>query len=295
MIKKIQSLSDNTTVLILLTCIGYFLFSVSDALLKELSSKFHASQIMVYVPLFQLISLSAYCFIKERSTAFRTNKPWLMLVRASVSAAMSFALILAFPHMELTTIYVLIFTSPFWLAIISTVFLKDILTKSRIGVILFGLLVICAVFRPSGDNFDIWTLVTLGAAVLHATLLFTVRKLGKSESKSFMLMSGYLLYIVVFTPVMLSYHIFPNSYDMGIFILVAAIGNVAAVLLFHAFQHISSASIIAPYHYTQIVWGAILGYLMFGDVPNMEIVIGSALITLSGLYLIYSERKNGKG
>ncbi len=285
MIKKFQGLGNSTTVLIFLTCLGYLLFNITDALLKELSSKFHAAQIMVYVSFFQLISLSAYGFIKERSTAFKTNKPWWMFARASVAAVLSFTIILALPHMELTTFYVIIFTSPFWLALISAAFLGDILTRSRLGVIVFGLLVICAVFRPSGENFNIWTVVVLGCAILHATTLILVRKLGKDESKLFMLISAGILYILVFTPVMLPHHIYPSLYDFGVFITVAVFGNFAAVLLFHAFQHISSASIIAPYHYTQIIWGAILGYLMFDDITNMEIVIDYALITLSGLYL----------
>ncbi len=292
--KKIDSINNSTALLILIVCLGYGLANVSDAVVKDLGGKFHTSQIIVFLSVLQFIILATYGFIKDRSRAFVTKKPKLMFLRAVLALSLAFLLITSLPNVELTTFYVVIFTSPFWQVIISTVFLKDKLTKARVGVTIFGLLVICAIFRPSGDNFDIWSLVLLLAAIVHASGLMVVRKLGKDESKVLMLLSGCSLAVLFFLPIMFLNYIEPTLYEWITFVVLSIITTTATLFVYHAFQHISSASIIAPYHYTQIVWGTLLGYFMFSDVPNIEVIIGSVLIVLSGLYLIYSERKNGK-
>ena len=53
----------------------------------------------------------------------------------------------------------------------------------------------------------------------------------------------------------------------------------------------ASASVVAPYHYTQIVWGALLGYYLFGEVPDDRTILGAALIIAAGLYLLLSETR----
>ncbi len=289
--KNLKEMNERATFLIFITCMSYALFSVGDAILKDLGDKFHATQIIVYLSVVQFVVLTIYGFINNRETAFRTEKPKLVFVRAVLGSVLAILIIKALPNVELTTFYVLVFTSPLWLAVLSSVVLGDELTKERMGVVIFGLLVIVAVFRPTGDNFNIWSVVLTLAAFLHAVSLIVVRKLGKSESKLFILISGSFLSAVVFTPAMLLNYVEADLYDLSIFVVTAIIGSLGALLNFHAFQHISSASIIAPYHYTQIIWGALLGYFIFGDVPNTDIVIGSVLITLSGLYLICSEKR----
>jgi S-adenosylmethionine uptake transporter len=61
-----------------------------------------------------------------------------------------------------------------------------------------------------------------------------------------------------------------------------------------AFQWATSSSVVAPFHYTQIIWGTALGYLIFGDVPTKEVMTGAVLLIVSGLYIIWGERKAQK-
>lgn len=292
--ERVKNINESTMLLILLTCLGYGLASLNDAITKELAGKFHFSQIIVISSFLKVSIMAFYCFIKGEWTSLKTKKPWLMFFKALQAVALSLLLVSSLPNVELTTFYVIIFTSPLWLSIITSMFLGDELNKTRIGVIVFGFLIICAIFRPSGDNFSIWSLVLLLAAMVHASGLFMVRKLGKNESKVLIIMSSNLLCVFVFIPLMISNYVELSFYEWSVFIVACIAGTTATIFVYHAFQHISSAAIIAPYHYTQIVWGVLLGYFMFSDVPNVEIVIGSVLIVLSGLYLLYSERKNGR-
>ncbi len=293
-LKRAKKISESTTFLIIIACIAYAFLSVGSSLIKELGEKFHTSQIVVFLSSIQLTIAIVYGYVKRGAEAFRTKKPWPMFTRAVIGTGLTFLSVYALPHIELTTYFFISFTAPFWLTILSAVLLKDVLTKTRLSVTLFGLMVIFTVLRPSGDNLDWWTLVVFGMAVLSATNEIVVRYIGKNESRSFMVIACCLLEVLIFAPIMVSHYIAPTMHEWLIFITMSYACTVGVLTLFYALQTISSASIIAPYNYTQIIWGAILGYFIFGNVPSMEIVIGSALITLSGLYLIYSERKNGK-
>jgi drug/metabolite transporter (DMT)-like permease len=71
---------------------------------------------------------------------------------------------------------------------------------------------------------------------------------------------------------------------------------VAAVLLLIGYQCIISAlrtgdiSAVAPFRYTALLWAMLLGYFTFGDRPDGFMLLGAAIIVLSGLYAFYRER-----
>jgi drug/metabolite transporter (DMT)-like permease len=54
---------------------------------------------------------------------------------------------------------------------------------------------------------------------------------------------------------------------------------------------LAPASVVVPYQYTMIVWAAIFGYLVFGDVPSWPVVTGAAIIIAAGLYIFFRERQ----
>jgi drug/metabolite transporter (DMT)-like permease len=51
------------------------------------------------------------------------------------------------------------------------------------------------------------------------------------------------------------------------------------------------AIVVAPMFYTQIIWGVLFGYMFWGDLPQITVVLGMPLIILSGLYIMYRENK----
>ena len=52
----------------------------------------------------------------------------------------------------------------------------------------------------------------------------------------------------------------------------------------------AAASVIAPFEYTSLVWSFVFGYLIWGDIPRMEVFVGAALIVVAGLIIIGGER-----
>jgi drug/metabolite transporter (DMT)-like permease len=135
---------------ILMTCLGYFCCNLNDAGLKFILKNVHFSQVLLTSSVIGILFMAVYGWLREGKQAFRTSKPGLMFVRAALSQVTTFTIILALPHIQLTTFYTLVFTSPFMVALIAAYFFKDKLEKRRMMVILFGFCVILFIFRPGG-------------------------------------------------------------------------------------------------------------------------------------------------
>ncbi|MFH1159145.1 MAG: DMT family transporter [Pseudomonadota bacterium] len=286
-----QAHRKNVLIAVLLTCVAYAFYNVGDAGVKILRSRLYFSEVLLIANIFNFFFMAAYGWLKEGKKAFRTKKPRMMFLRAVFQQGSLFGFVLAIPHVPLATFYTLIFTSPFWVAILSSYFLKDKLGPRRLGVILFGFAVVFFIFRPGGGMFNVWSLLILLGALAYSCQMVVVRHIGSKESRPFMYMCGSLMNVMLSLPLLGNHYLQPTLYEWGLFVMIATMGCIAALCISYAFQTAPSASVVAPYHYTQIIWGAILGYWIFNEAPSVEIMVGSVLIILAGIYLIHSETR----
>ena len=118
-----------------------------------------------------------------------------------------------------------------------------------------------------------------------------VRYIGSGESRSYLFMSSAVLSVLT-SVIYLGDHYIPLTLSQwGLFFLTGFVNSIGLLCLSYAFQEAPAASVIAPYHYTQIIWGALLGYYLFSDVPDYRTMIGAALLIGAGLYLIRHEMR----
>lgn len=276
---------------ILLACGGYALFNVSDVIVKHLAIKYHFTQVMMMNAVFSVFFLCLGTLYFQGKKAFYMKRPWGVMGRAVLGTAVSLLNILAFPHIPLARFYTIIFTSPFWVAILSAILLKEKLEPKRIAIIIAGFAVILYIFRPGSGLGDIWALAAAGSAFFYACSIVLMRHLGPGESRAMIVMASPALSGVLVLPFISQYYMPMPAVDLALFAVMGLIGAVSVSMIVHAFQHAPSAAAIAPYHYTQIFWGAALGYVVFGEVPQDRTVVGAAFIILAGLTLIYGEAK----
>ncbi len=276
---------------ILMVCAGYACYNLTDAGLKTLLLRLHFSQAMMTSNAIMIILLAAYGWFGEGKKAFRTGKPGLMLVHALLAQAGSLCCILAFPHIQLTTFYTLVFTSPFCVALLSGYFLKDRLDKRCLAAILFGFCVILYIFRPGGGVFSVWSLLVLANSILYSFRMVLMRHIGTGESRAFMFMTSSLAGLLTGVFFLGDHYVPLTGRDWGIFAGVSLASAGGLLCIGYAFQTASSASVVAPYHYTQIIWGALLGFYFFGEVPEMRTMMGAAVLIATGIYLIRHEMR----
>lgn len=278
---------------ILMTCIGYACYNLNDVGLKYLLkvNNLHYSEVMLASSVIGIIFMTAYGWFREGKKSFRTNKPGLLFVRAALSQVTAFANLLAFPHMQLTTFYTLVFTSPFMVALIAIFFFKDKADRKRMAVIWFGFIVILCVFHPGGALLDKWALLILFSSFCYSWQMLVMRKIGSGEGRGFMYIVGYVMNFMIALPLLGDHYVPMTLMQWAIITGVICINGVGLLCISYAYQEAASPSVIAPYHYTQIIWGSLLGYFVFSEIPHPEVIVGAGLLIAAGIYLVLHESR----
>ncbi len=285
----------NTLIAMMLTAVAYAYFNIGDAALKMLTLRgFHFSQIIVTNCCVIITCMCLSGWVKEGKKAFRMKNPVGVMARAGLSICVSLLNTAAMPHITLTRFYTLVFTSPFWVALLAALFLREKLEKKKIAVIIAGFAVIMGIYPPGSGMLDQYSLYVLIGAFLYSCSMVIMRYLGPKDSRTMIIVMGSLTSICVSAPFLPSHFIMPTPYEWGLFAMMGILGAISVNCIAYAFQNAPSAAVVAPFHYTQIVWGALLGYFIFAEVPQPRTVIGAVLIVGLGLYLVLSETRSKK-
>ena len=85
--------------------------------------------------------------------------------------------------------------------------------------------------------------------------------------------------------------VIPSQIHVLVFLATGTLGALAHLCMINAFDF-AEASLLAPYNYTKLLWVAVFGYLVFGDIPSFEMWIGSGIIVSAGLYALNRERRH---
>ncbi len=281
-----------TLLAILLTCFGYGCFNIGDAMIKLLT-EFHFSQIVLFNSGIIATLMMCYGFYRGKKS-FKMQNPKLIVLRAVFAMVCSVVNAIALPHITLTTFYTLIFTCPLWLALFSAIFLKEKLETRKVAAIIAGFAIVLYIFQPGSGLWNAWSAMILASAFCFSAAMTVMRKMGEKESRVSIIIVGGVISVLSVSPWIPSHFIMPDLPQLAAFFTLGGTGAIGMLALAYAFQIAPSAATVAPYHYTQIIWGALLGYFLFGDVPDHRTMVGAMLLIAAGLYLLYGEAKASK-
>lgn len=280
---------------VLSTVTAYFLFSLQDASVKWL---------VVSIPVFQIlfvrsVTILAICLVIGRSEvvtqAIRSPvlKPMVLRALLLLAAWLSYynaarTLGLA----ELTTLY---YAAPILITLLAVPILKEDVPPVRWLAVVIGFVgVIVATDLVSTGlaiSWPVW--LALQAAIFWAISTVLLRKTALNERTIVqMTLSNFLLAVFTGIPVVLYW----TPVTLPQLALTSLTGVIAALGQFAMFEGMRRApvSILAPFEYTSLVWAFILGFAIWGDIPNHNIVLGAALIFAAGVTIIVGERWNGR-
>lgn len=277
----------------LFALLGFALFSVNDSIIKLLAQSYSIPQTLFWTSVFVCIVLFLYAFIRGKHRVFKTEFLGWHTVRGICMALMIFCNIFALIRLQITDFYAIVFTSPMVISLAAWLFLKDKLKKRQMTTIALGFLAILYICRPSGNLFNIGAMVALIGVLFFAMATLLVRSKLRSENALLISMNGPAITAMIALPLM-AYFDFGWPHSSGDWMLFLGTGAAAAmggVFFSMGFQYASSAAVVAPFHYTQMVWGALLGYMIFGEIPSQDVVIGSIVLAVLGIYLIYVEAR----
>lgn len=284
-----ESLRSNRAGLgISITILGGLCFSIQDSGIKWLSAEIAIVQILFIRSLFGMLFLSASTKLSGERIILRVQRPWLLLARTTINIVSWILFFSGLKYLPLATAVALFFSFPLFLAITSVPILGEKVGIRRSMAIIVGFIgVLCITNPASGIEWPM--LLMLGAALGWSLVANATRVLGETENTSTMLFHTLLGFALTMSIAQFWIWQSIDVYTLSIIAGVAFFGVIAQFCLTKAYA-IASPSLIAPFEYTALIWSVILGYLIWGDFPDIYAITGAGLIVASGLYIIHREK-----
>lgn len=274
----------------LLTMTAMLCFAVMDAISKFLVAEYAVGQMMWirYI----LVFLFAWFIVRRQGLrgALRTQRPGLQIVRSLVAIVEGAMFVLAFRYLPLADTHAVAATSPLIVIALGVLFLGERAGLARWLAVAAGFVGVMLIIRPGLRGLDWPIVLPLVGAMLWAIYQVLTRLASRHDSANTSLIWSVLVALIATTFVGPIDWQWPTAQAWVLMVIIAFIGVIAHYALIKALDH-AEAGAVQPYSYTLLVWAALLGVLMFGDVPDGWTILGAAIVVASGLYTWHHDRQ----
>jgi drug/metabolite transporter (DMT)-like permease len=278
------------------------IFLCMSTLIKAAGKDIPAGQITFLRSAFALLPIVAMLALQgQLRTAWRTDDPIGHLARGFVGIlAMGFGFY-GLVHLPLPEAIAIGYAMPLIAVVIAAIFLKEAVGVYRWTAVLVGLSGVIVIVWPRltllraggvGSGEAMGALAVLASATLGACAMVLVRKLVQTERTPTIVLY-FSISASVFSLATLPFGWSPVGGEALLLLALAGIcGGVAQLFLTASYRH-ADVSTIAPFEYTSIVLGILVGYFLFGDVPTAPMLTGTAIVIAAGIFVILREHRLG--
>jgi drug/metabolite transporter (DMT)-like permease len=182
------------------------------------------------------------------------------------------------------------FSAPLFAALVSIVFLKERAGFARWSALLVGFLGVLIVTNPGANSLTLGALFALGNAIMYGSVTVAVRGMTKTESANTLLM-WQLVTVAFFQSFLLLFGWrLPAPIDAAM-LFASGFTNAIGQYFWTQALHLAPATAVSPFYYLMLVWAMVIGFLVWGDIPTKGLLIGSAIVVASGLFLLWREAR----
>jgi drug/metabolite transporter (DMT)-like permease len=269
--------------------LSILLFSLMDATVKWLGTTYPTTQIMFFRCAVALIPVLVIMRMRGGIGILRTRQKKLHLLRSLMGVSAMGLAFYAFSLMPLAEAVSILHTAPLFMTALSVLFLREAVGIRRWSAVLLGFTGMLLVVRPGSGMLESGSLFMLAAAFLIGCTTIVIRHLSKNDDPVcitfYFTVTGVIvsllgLVLQGWTP--------PPASDLALLMLVGLLGGLAQYLMTLSYQRLAIA-IVSPLKYLTIVFSGVIGYLIWGNIPDLQSLCGIALIIATGLYTLHRE------
>ncbi len=272
----------------LISLAAFGLYSTHDVVVKLLGEHYTSFQIIFFSGLLSFPVVSLLLLSDKTDGNLVPRHPWWSLARSVTGVATGAMGFYAFSVLPMAQCYAMLFAMPLVITILSIPMLGEKVGFHRGAAVAVGLAGVLIVLRPGAEPMSLGHLAGIGAAVMGALSSVIVRKIGKNE-RSIVLMMYPMLVSVLAMGLLMPFVYRPMPVEhLALNGVVAVLGMCGAFLMILAYRA-APAVIVAPMQYSQILWAAFYGWLLFSEEIDLWTGVGSAVIIASGIYIVLRE------
>ena len=286
-----------------LKLISALLFAFMSALVRQLGDVAPVGQMVFFRSAFAILPVVlVYAIRGELATAVRTSRPLGQLGRGLLSVGGMFTNFSALTRLPLADATAISFASPLITVALAAIILKERVRIYRWSAVVIGFAGVIVMLIP---HLDIGRYAVIGGAAAAAGSMFAVisafcnagtviqtRRLTQSETTSSIVFYFSLVCAIAGALTLpFAWHS-PTPRELVALIALGVLGGFAHILLTESYRY-GTASLVAPFDYTSMLWAVLLGYWLFGELPDTLVYVGASIVAAAGLFVIWRERQLG--
>ncbi|MDR3528962.1 MAG: DMT family transporter [Rhodopila sp.] len=280
--------SDDPLRAIVLAVSATVLFGSADTISKYLSGSLPIVEfIWIRYVLFLMMAMILAGRRPRRSV--RPRNPGLQVIRGLCVVGSSVLFVYGVRRMTMAQATTISFLSPILVTILSIPLLGETVGPRRWAAVAAGTLGMLVVVRPGMGGFQPAALFGIAGAFCWALALIITRKIATTDAAQTTVLWSAAIGAAILTLLLPFEAVWPNTWQMGLSLVLGVLASIGQWLVILA-HRLAPASLLAPFFYSQLLWVAGLGFLVFGNLPDAWTLTGAGIIIASGLYTAHRER-----
>ena len=266
-------------------------FTMNDSITKLMSVEMNFGQVMLVRGLFAMALIGALAVHQRAIRPLRTLfvQPVALRIIGEVGGTVSF--LAAITHLPLANTSAIMQSLPLMITLGAAVGFGEPVGWRRWSAIVAGFIGVLIIVRPGVAGFNQFTLLALVSVLFCSARDLATRRIPSHIPSLFITLLTTITVTTAGAVILfpLGGWTQPSGRSVGLLALSAVLVLIGYQCVIMALRS-GDISAIAPFRYTALLWALLLGYLVFGDVPDTMMVLGASIIVASGLYAFYRER-----
>ena len=273
--------------------IGLVIFMTICFSSLDASAKYFGNELPLWVLLwgryvFNFLFVALFFFRGAPADIIHTRNIKLQILRSILLVSSTLTFWLALMFLPLADCVVILFIAPLLVTVLAAPILGESVGRHRWTAVILGFVGVLVVMRPGITIFSWVSILPFMTAFLYAGVQLSTRILGRTEGALTTLLYSSAGGAIICTIGVLFFWVTPSPVQWLVLVWLGFLGALGHYLMIKAYQ-LAPASLLAPFDYTTLIWATILGFVVFGDLPDGWTILGALIIMSSGLYLIRRE------
>jgi drug/metabolite transporter (DMT)-like permease len=266
-------------------------FVTNDALVKFASQSMPSAQLIFIRGFMSVLLVLAVAHALRATPRIREATRGWVAGRALVDAIATMLYLGSLFHLPIGNATAINLAAPLFMTMFAALFMAERVRGARWLAVGFGFLGVLLVIQPRAEGFNAWALVCLLGTLFHAARDLMTRRIHAGIPSILVTLSTAVAVTVVsgISSLFQGWQPF-GLFEFGLLALASVFLTGGYYFIINSMRH-GEMTLVAPFRYSGLLFALVLGYAVWGEVPNALAWFGIALLIGSGLYVLVSEKR----
>src|SRR5690554_23094 len=281
--------SENISRGIIYMVLAVFCFALMDVSMKQLATDLSSIQISFFRGFTSLPFILGWILLSKNLARLKVIRADLHILRGFISIGFLITTVLTLRELPLANTYALFFAAPLTITLLSAIVLKEPVGKYRYSAVVVGFIGVLVMLNPKAMGFaSIGVIAGLLSMLGYSCSMILVRYLHRTETSE-SLMFYFILSLSIGCGFLSIFNWQPVTMAHAPWLILLGIsGAIGQYLLTEAYRK-APPSILSSFEYTAMIWAIALGYIFWSELPSIWVLVGSAIVIASGIYISHRE------